>query len=141
MSAGLLANAALITTIGFVSSAARCKPVLAVQGLSCAEGRNDRGAAALLKDYRWHGHYRPWYVLMFTHPGHQPARPDLDGMVLNGYLQPAAVQGFTMAATPINPIWCFVGCSWHGHWRVARHRAGGCRQLLPITVKVEPRRR
>ena len=49
MSAGLLANAALITTIGFIFSCTLCF-VLAVQGLKGAEGRNDRGFAALLKD-------------------------------------------------------------------------------------------
>ena len=49
MSAGLLANAALITTIGFIFSCALCF-VLAVQGLKGAEGRTDRGPAALLKD-------------------------------------------------------------------------------------------
>lgn len=49
MSAGLLANAALITTIGFIFSCTLCF-VLAVQGLKGAEGRNDRGPAALLKD-------------------------------------------------------------------------------------------
>ena len=49
MSAGLLANAALITTIGFIFSCTLCF-VLAVQGLKGAEGRNERGAAALLKD-------------------------------------------------------------------------------------------
>ena len=49
MSAGLLANAALLTTIGFIFSCTLCF-VLAVQGLKGAEGRNDRGPAALLKD-------------------------------------------------------------------------------------------
>ena len=49
MSAGLLANAALITTIGFIFSCTLCF-VLAVQGLKGAEGRNERGPAALLKD-------------------------------------------------------------------------------------------
>ena len=49
MSAGLLANAALITTIGFIFSCTLCF-VLAVQGLKGAEGRTDRGPAALLKD-------------------------------------------------------------------------------------------
>ena len=49
MSAGLLANAALITTIGFILSCTLCF-VLAVQGLKGAEGRNDRSPAVLLKD-------------------------------------------------------------------------------------------
>ena len=49
MSAGLLANAALITTIGFIFSCTLCF-VLAVQGLKGAEGRNDRSPAVLLKD-------------------------------------------------------------------------------------------
>ncbi|MDB5931565.1 MAG: hypothetical protein JWR60_3272 [Polaromonas sp.] len=49
MSAGLLANAALITTIGFIFSCTLCF-VLAVQGLKSAEGRTDRGPAVWLKD-------------------------------------------------------------------------------------------
>ena len=49
VSAGLLANAALITTIGFIFSCTLCF-VLAVQGLRGAEGRADRRPAALLKD-------------------------------------------------------------------------------------------
>ena len=49
MSAGLLANAALITRIGFILSCTLCF-VLAVQGLKGAEGRAERGPAALLKD-------------------------------------------------------------------------------------------
>ena len=49
MSAGLLANAALITTIGFIFSCTLCF-VLAVQGLKGAEGRTDRRPATLAKD-------------------------------------------------------------------------------------------
>ena len=49
VSAGLLANAALITTIGFILSCTLCF-VLAVQGLQGAEGRADRRPAAWLKD-------------------------------------------------------------------------------------------
>jgi len=49
MSAGLLANAALITTIGFIFSCTLCF-VLAVQGLKSAEGRSDRRPAVWLKD-------------------------------------------------------------------------------------------
>ena len=49
MSAGLLANAALITTIGFIFSCTLCF-VLAVQGLQGAEGRPDRRPVAWLKD-------------------------------------------------------------------------------------------
>lgn len=49
MSAGLLANAALITRIGFILSCTLCF-VLAVQGLKGAEGRVDRGPVAVLKD-------------------------------------------------------------------------------------------
>jgi len=49
MSAGLLANAALITTIGFIFSCTLCF-MLAVQGLKGAEGRTDRRPATLLKD-------------------------------------------------------------------------------------------
>lgn len=49
VSAGLLANAALITTIGFIFSCTLCF-VLAVQGLRGAEGKADRRAVAWLKD-------------------------------------------------------------------------------------------
>lgn len=49
MSAGLLANAALITTIGFIFSCSLCF-VLAVQGLQGAEGRAGRGVRGYLKD-------------------------------------------------------------------------------------------
>ncbi|MEO5659115.1 MAG: tripartite tricarboxylate transporter TctB family protein [Polaromonas sp.] len=49
VSAGLLANAALITTIGFILSCTLCF-VLAVQGLRGAEGRAGRRPAAWLKD-------------------------------------------------------------------------------------------
>ncbi|MES2242463.1 MAG: tripartite tricarboxylate transporter TctB family protein [Pseudomonadota bacterium] len=49
VSAGLLANAALITTIGFIFSCTLCF-VLAVQGLRGAEGRADRRPVAWLKD-------------------------------------------------------------------------------------------
>jgi len=47
VSAGLLANAALITTIGFILSCALCF-ALAVQGLKSAEGRGLSGARAWL---------------------------------------------------------------------------------------------
>jgi putative tricarboxylic transport membrane protein len=49
VSAGLLANAALITTIGFIFSCTLCF-VLAVQGLRGAAGQTDRRPAAWLKD-------------------------------------------------------------------------------------------
>ncbi len=49
VSAGLLANAALITTIGFILSCTLCF-VLAVQGLRGAEGKAGRGPAGWLKD-------------------------------------------------------------------------------------------
>ena len=49
VSAGLLANAALITTIGFIFSCTLCF-VLAVQGLRGAEGKADFRPAKLLKD-------------------------------------------------------------------------------------------
>ena len=49
VSAGLLANAALITTIGFILSCTLCF-VLAVQGLRGAEGKVGRGPAGWLKD-------------------------------------------------------------------------------------------
>jgi putative tricarboxylic transport membrane protein len=49
VSAGLLANAALITTIGFILSCTLCF-VLAVQGLRGAEGKAVRHPAAWLKD-------------------------------------------------------------------------------------------
>ena len=49
VSAGLLANAALITTIGFILSCTLCF-VLAVQGLRGAEGKADLRPAKLVKD-------------------------------------------------------------------------------------------
>ena len=49
MSAGLLANAALITTIGFILSCTVCF-VLAVQGLKGAEGRTDMRPTVWIKD-------------------------------------------------------------------------------------------
>lgn len=49
VSAGLLSNAALITTIGFIFSCTLCF-VLAVQGLRGAEGKADRRPVAWLKD-------------------------------------------------------------------------------------------
>ena len=49
VSAGLLANAALITTIGFILSCALCF-VLAVRGFESAEGRLKLGPRAWLKD-------------------------------------------------------------------------------------------
>ncbi|MGH8831805.1 MAG: tripartite tricarboxylate transporter TctB family protein [Polaromonas sp.] len=49
VSAGLLANAALITSIGFIFSCTLCF-VLAVQGLRGAEGKADRRPVAWLKD-------------------------------------------------------------------------------------------
>ena len=49
VSAGLLANAALITTIGFIFSCTLCF-VLAVQGLRGAQGTIDRRPAAWIKD-------------------------------------------------------------------------------------------
>ena len=49
VSAGLLANAALITTIGFIFSCTLCF-VLAVQGLRGAEGKSDLRPAKLVKD-------------------------------------------------------------------------------------------
>ena len=49
VSAGLLANAALITTLGFILSCVLCF-VLAVRGFKSAEGRLDMSIGALLKD-------------------------------------------------------------------------------------------
>ena len=49
VSAGLLANAALITTIGFILSCTLCF-VLAVQGLRGAAGKAELKSATLLKD-------------------------------------------------------------------------------------------
>ncbi len=49
VSAGLLANAALITTVGFILSCTLCF-VLAVQGLRGAEGQADLRPALLIKD-------------------------------------------------------------------------------------------
>lgn len=49
VSAGLLANAALITTIGFILSCTLCF-VLAVQGLRGSEGKAGRGPTGWLKD-------------------------------------------------------------------------------------------
>ncbi len=49
VSAGLLANAALITSIGFILSCTLCF-VLAVQGLRGAEGKSDLKPATLFKD-------------------------------------------------------------------------------------------
>ncbi len=49
MSAGLLANAALITTIGFIFSCTLCF-VLAVQGLRGAQGKADLKPSQLFKD-------------------------------------------------------------------------------------------
>ena len=49
VSAGILANAALITTIGFILSCALCF-VLAVRGFKSAEGRLDMGARAWVVD-------------------------------------------------------------------------------------------
>lgn len=49
VSGGLLANAALITTIGFILSCTLCF-VLAVRGFKSAEGRLDLGPKALLID-------------------------------------------------------------------------------------------
>ncbi|CAN7517748.1 tripartite tricarboxylate transporter TctB [Acidovorax sp. Leaf76] len=49
VSAGLLLNALLITTIGFILSCALCF-VLAVRGFKSSEGRLDLGAKAWIKD-------------------------------------------------------------------------------------------
>ena len=49
VSVGLLANAALITTIGFILSCTLCV-VLAVRGFRSAEGRLDLSLGALLRD-------------------------------------------------------------------------------------------
>ena len=49
VSAGLLANAALITTVGFILSCTLCF-VLAVQGLRGAEGKADLKLVTLAKD-------------------------------------------------------------------------------------------
>jgi putative tricarboxylic transport membrane protein len=49
VSAGLLANAALITTIGFIASCTLCF-VLSVRGYKSAEGRLDLSPRALAKD-------------------------------------------------------------------------------------------
>lgn len=49
VSAGLLANAALITTVGFILSCTLCF-VLAVRGFRSAEGRLDLNLRALLAD-------------------------------------------------------------------------------------------
>ena len=50
VSVGILANAALITTIGFILSCALCF-VLAVRGFKSAEGRLDLGVNAWLVDF------------------------------------------------------------------------------------------
>ena len=50
VSVGILANAALITTIGFILSCTLCF-VLAVRGFKAAEGRLDLGVRAWLVDF------------------------------------------------------------------------------------------
>ena len=50
VAAGLLANAALLTTIGFILAGTLCY-MLAVRGLRAAEGRAHGGAAGLARDF------------------------------------------------------------------------------------------
>ena len=82
VSAGLLSNAALITTIGFILSCTLCY-VLAVQGLRRASGQE----AGAPPGWRWtdlirRRDLRARVLGVHAVPRHQPARPHFDRLAL-----------------------------------------------------------
>ena len=81
VSAGILANAALITTIGFILSCALCF-VLAVRGFKSAEGRLNLGPKAWLIDFAIGFAIAAPVFWMFT----QLLAINLPGLTLTGWL-------------------------------------------------------
>jgi len=81
VSAGLLANAALITTIGFILSCTLCF-VLAVRGFRKAEGRLDLGLRALAVDALIGAAIAAPVFWMFT----QALAINLPGLTSSGWL-------------------------------------------------------
>ena len=143
MSAGLLANAALITTIGFILSCALCF-VLAVRGFQPAEGRAAIGVARVAGQ-RGDRHRDRGAGLLDVHAvaGHQPAGPDLDGVAVTDApcdIGQQLLQGFVTAGTPINLLWALLGCTIGTAVGVLPGigPATAVAMLLPITLKVEP---
>lgn len=81
VSAGLLANAALITTLGFILSCALCF-VLAVRGFHSAEGRLDLSPKAWLRDLLIGAAIAAPVYWMFT----QALAINLPGLTSTGWL-------------------------------------------------------
>ncbi|MES2718955.1 MAG: tripartite tricarboxylate transporter TctB family protein [Pseudomonadota bacterium] len=81
VSAGILANAALITTIGFILSCALCF-VLAVRGFKSAEGRLDMSARAWITDALTGAAIAAPVFWMFT----QALAINLPGLTTTGWL-------------------------------------------------------
>ena len=135
VSAGLLANAALITTIGFILSCTLCyllvcracgAPRARRWGrprCGCADRRADRRAGVLD---------------LHQVPGHQPS-----GLTATGWIEmdifSALLQGFATAISPINLLWAFVGCVLGTAVGVLPGigPAVAVAMLLPITAKVD----
>ena len=138
VSAGILANAALITTMGFILSCALCF-VLAVRGFKSAEGRLDLSPkASARRPRRRRGDLRTGVLDVHQVAGDQPARPDLhragfdDTPFVAALRPPEGAQSFlgrpggrpdkwtsgttccrasSTAGTPINLMWALLGCT------------------------------
>lgn len=139
VSAGLLLNAALIATVGFILSlhavlragGARAAPggraAIGRLGAHLGDGRADRRAdlgAGLLGFH--------------AIPGDQPARPHANRVAVMEIFD-ALLAGFATAATPANLLWALVGCALGTAVGVLPGigPAVAVAMLLPITAKVE----
>ena len=116
VSAGILVNAALITTLGFILSCALCF-VLAVRGFKPRRPADRSPASVAGRRADRLRHRRAGVLDVHATARHQPAQlttgwlwrkaaPGKD--ILN---QEQLLQGFATAATPINLLWALLGCT------------------------------
>ncbi len=141
MSAGILLNAALITTIGFILSCALCF-MLAARGFGASQGSIDGGAAGWLRDAVIGLAIAAPVYWMFTQllaislPGLTVDRMALMDIMGNQLCS----QGFMTAGTPINLLWALLGCTLGTAVGVLPGigPATAVAMLLPITLQVEP---
>jgi hypothetical protein len=100
----------LITTIGFILSCTLCF-VLAVRGCA-AEGQATDGRRTWVQDGVTGLLIAAPVYWMFTKvPGHQPARPDTNRVVVMD-IWSQLIQGFATAGTPVNLLWALSAVPW-----------------------------
>ena len=114
VSAGLLLNAALITTLGFI----QLRTVLRARGARLqARGGQARPGCSGSARRRGHRSHDLGAGVLDVHEaaGDQFAGPHGDGVDLMDILN-QLLQGFATAATPVNLLWALLGCTSAPRW-------------------------